>query len=138
MPPTSLSAHSTPFFHPDGAGKATGLTAPHIQSCSDRVIQALADYNAILAEVSEILSASEAANAMNRLHHGMARGAAATAIEQLVACTPNTLTEFSAKQAVLDASKAFCADNSWLAPLISESISRDLAHLIRSRKSSPR
>jgi len=67
----------------------------------------------------------------------MARAAAATAIEQLVACTPNSLADLAAKQAVLDGSTAFCADNSWLEDLINESFSRDLAHLSKPRKSSP-
>ena len=137
MPPTSLSAHSVPFVHPDGAGKANGLTEPHIQSCSDRLLQALADYNAILGEAFASMAAPDAANATIRLRHGMARAAAATAIEQLVACTPNSHAELSAKQAVLDASKAFCADNAWLDQLINASISRDLALLSQSRKSLP-
>ena len=137
MQPTSLSAASTPFAHADGAGNMTGSTDPHLRSCSCRVRQALAEYNSVLEEVSESMSDSEPTNSTPRLRHGMARATAALAIEQMVACTPNSFADLSVKHAVLDDSRAFCADNSWLEPLINKSISRDLAHVSKRRRGSP-
>ena len=113
-----------------------------MQSCSARVLQALADYNSVLDEVSASMprptsSDVTPSNSETRLRHGMARATAAIAIEQLVAQKPNSLADLSVKQAALESSRAFCAENSWLENLIAESIRRDLSHLAEPRKSSP-
>ena len=137
MQPTSLSAVPTPFVHPNGPGDPTRLAASHTQSCSDRVLRAIADYNSVMEEVDESMSASAPGNSTTRLRHGMSRTTAVLAIEQMVACTPNSLADLSVKQAGLDGSRVFCTDNPWLEHLINESVSRDLAHLSKPRKSSP-
>jgi len=106
-----------------------------MQSCADRVIKALTNYNAILEEVDESMSASGATNPAVRLRHGKARAATALAIEQMAACVPSSLADLAGKQAVLECSQAFCADNSWLEGLVHESTFRDIAHLTKLRKS---
>ena len=136
MQPTSFSAVSPPVFRSDGAGNASRLTDPHIQTCSDRVLQALADYSSILEEAFESMSLAAPSNPQLRLRHGMARATTAIAIDQLVACPADSLPDLSVKQAALDECRAFCAENSWLGHLISESASRDLAHLPKQRKAS--
>ena len=137
MQPILRSADPAAFFRSNGPGDPTGSTDPHLRSCSGRVLQALADYNSVLEEAFESMSLSAPSSSTIRLRHGMARATAALAIEQMVACTANSLAELSVKQAALDDSGAFCADNQWLEPLINESISRDLAHLSKRRSRPP-
>src|SRR4051794_16266615 len=132
---TSLSGDATPLPPSEGSGNASPSADSRMQSCGDRVIEALANYDAILEEVGESMSASGAANSTVRLRHSKARAATALAIEQMAACVPSSLADLAGKQAVLVRSQAFCADNSWLEGLVHQSTFRDIAHLTKSRKS---
>ena len=63
MRQTSLTDAATPLPPSEGSDNASRLADSRMQSCADRVIKALTNYNAILEEVDESMSASGATNA---------------------------------------------------------------------------